>query len=1231
MVAYEDLTDEQQRAVDTLDRSIALTAGAGTGKTTTLTARYLRMIESSIEAKADDSETNLILPQQILTTTFTERAANELEASIREEIVESIEDRDPAEFDAWRTIADELENGYIHTLHGFCARLLRENGLSVEGIDPGFEPIDENEAQALMHQVVGDVLEEYESHEATHQLAQRFTRRQLQGVLRDLLGSRPESIEWANRWVDETKQEYLDFVQQTLHPIDAQDAADRLSDPAVTDAVKQLTSLVLDPPDISTDGTKWKRAVDAVEQIHTQFDDGIPTSDKQATLAQLSQALTTGEGDRYASYAGAKSHWNGNPKKKTFDAAIEQLVEAIEPEKYAIDVDFTVDANSFPLVTALAKLTLAIEREYNTRKQQQNVLDFTDLISNAVAFLQDDRNERVRKELQAQFEYVMIDEFQDTDPRQWDLIKLLTETTKGTFDAENIFIVGDGKQSIYRFRNADVSQFHETAEALSENGSNDDQLSTNFRTLAGVLNPINELFDTVFTSDGESYEAVPQPLTAERDDQHDIGSVEYLLVPTNREFRQQRFGHYPAFANADPDTDAELEAMALAGRLSQVLAEPTHVYPEDDASKPPRPIEASDIAVLIRSRTNLKAYERAFDNADIPYSIASGLGFYETPEITALLNLFRALADPSDDRALYGALRSPLFGCTDDTLARLTQDNKPLWEALAGTSTEELSDVSDQLQSWRRDAGLVTDVLGDCDESWAAFLTRVINDTGYLLSVSAGDRGEQARSNVEKFREQLRGMHTDGRRSMVSLVDHFEQRIELGGRESEADTTSDGVQILTIHDAKGMEFPYVVIPGISKEFNDRAALGNGSVEFEEINGEHAIGLKAPSPDDPFEMDTTVARQTLREQRRNEERAEEKRILYVACTRARDHLLLTGTHSFKDENQTSFNGLTEPDTESVSSWRDWVQPELLTESICEQLDQDNHATQSYGTKEISVTLPAPKAGVDQTHTPSTPDLALSPTPTQPDIRFNLSATDLAALFGGYGELHVDSVSRLATVQDVEESPDNRHGEPDRLKDQDESNTQEWTGNKDSVSSRTFGELVHRLCELRPPPEHWNHVLRQTLADESVEQTALTPALQQRVRTHAEYGIEYVREQAVTDDATHQYDELYVTAQFERGEIAGYIDHLIVSSDAYHIIDYKTGSMAESDLDNDAAYYANQMQAYAIALYQQDPTKRVRISVVFTDIKRSWSAQWDCEQLAELEQTIEKRIYSLLPGH
>jgi len=573
MVTYDELTDEQQAAVDALERNVTLTAGAGTGKTTTLTARYLQMIERSVADTTDAAaDTELVLPDQILTTTFTERAANELEESVRTEITSRLSAAAPDVFAAWRTVADELEHGYIHTLHGFCARLLREHALQVDGVDPGFETLDETAATALIDTTVTAVLEANDDSDAVRTLARRFTREQLHDIVTDLLTERPDSVTWAQTWHDASVDEYLTFVEQTLHPVDPDDAADRLAHPAVSEPLQTLQELVENPPDISTEGRAWQRVVGLIELLDDDFDDGVANRRKQTTLAALSSHLTTTDGERYASYTGAKTRWDEAPAKAVFDEAITQLVETLQPEDHAVRVDFEHETASFQFVQALAEVTLRAVDEYDQRKRRQNAVDFSDLITHTVALLAAESNQDIRAALQDQFEYVMLDEFQDTDPRQWELIRLLTDDDGTGVDAENVFVVGDVKQSIYRFRNADVTQFTEITKTLQQDSpegphaptQSDDQLSTNFRTLPAVLETINELFDAIFEPEGAAYEAAPQRLTPARTDPAALASTEYLLVPTNPALREARCDHYPAFAEATPEHDRGAESEAFS-------------------------------------------------------------------------------------------------------------------------------------------------------------------------------------------------------------------------------------------------------------------------------------------------------------------------------------------------------------------------------------------------------------------------------------------------------------------------------------------------------------------------------------------------------------------------------------------------------------------------------------------------------------------------------------------
>jgi ATP-dependent helicase/nuclease subunit A len=1227
MVEFEDLTDQQQAAADALDRNVTLTAGAGTGKTTTLAARYMRMLERGMADDAPADPDAPLLPEEIVTTTFTERAANELKESVREAITERVADASPGEYAAWREVADGLENGYIHTLHGFCSRLLREHALDVTAVDPGFDTLDETETTALLEETVATLLETHDDHEAVERLARLYSRDSLRSILTDLLTERPGGIEWAERWADATEAEYLEYVDRHLHPVPPETAAERLGDPAVREALATLGELIEDPPAaVDTGGQAWGHAADAVGCLDDDSDRlDEPTVETRDLFLGLCDALTKNGGDRYASYTGAKSNWDDSEAKALFDDAITTVVGALEPEAHVVDADPRVEANSVPFVQALARLTILAHEAYTERKREQNVVDFTDQVELALEFLTEEATGTQLADLRERFAYVMIDEFQDTDPRQWELIKYLTAPDPDAFDARNVFVVGDVKQSIYRFRNADVTQFHRTAgeletanpadaTAAGSGEGEDDQLSTNFRSLPGVLAPINELFDAVFEEDGAPYEAAPQRLDPFRDDPADLASVAYLAVPTDPDYRARRFPEGSPFATLQPADDAELEARALAARLTQLFDGPAQVYEEGNPEDPEAvALDPEDVAILLRSRTRLKEYERALEAADVPFTVASGLGFYETPEVTTLLNLFRVLADPSDERALYGVLRSPLFGCTDDTLAMLKRDGASLWATLGEADGPELRDAHDLLSDWREALGVGPDADPRVDGSWAAFLTRVIEETGYLVSVSADERPQQAVANVEKFREELRGYSDDGVTSLPTLVRRIERRRDLESREGEATVAGggEGVSILTVHDAKGMEFPVVVVPDIGRGFNMRAAVGERQVEFETVDGAHAAGLKVPAPTDPLETETTIARETLKQRRKAEERAEQKRVLYVACTRARDRLLLTGLHDLDDGG--SLADIEDADPEEATSWRDWLQPELLDEATRGALEATDSVTGSIGDADVTVRLPTP--AVDWREGSDPPELALdqSPAPPRPERQFRLSPTDLAALVDDEGSLRLDERTNTVLFE----------GEDDEGYDDD------GDGGPRALPSTAFGEAVHRLCELRPPEDRRESVIEQVLEEKDVD-TELTATSREAIGRHAERGSRYVDRLHADADVRATYDELYVTTEFETGEISGYIDHLVVTPDAYHVVDYKTNYVTVAEVPEKAEYYKTQMEAYAIALHQQHPSRAVRAALYFTEPGEACEFEWNVAELEALRERTEQEVCRAMPA-
>jgi len=462
------------------------------------------------------------------------------------------------------------------------------------------------------------------------------------------------------------------------------------------------------------------------------------------------------------------------------------------------------------------------------------------------------------------------------------------------------------------------------------------------------------------------YEAKPQELTDERRQGRDVtGSVEYLLVPDDdvpELHGTDYLNQTPRFAG-----HGEREAHALASRLTSLLDDPPEVYDDDEECL--RPAKPEDITILLRARTRLKEHERALDAYGVPYTVVSGTGFWDAPRSQPWSICSSFFENPDDDIALYGVLRSPLFGFPDEDLARLHSEDQPLWTALQ-TAEDDLGDAARLLDEWRQIAAITDDVTADTTVPWGTLLSRIIDDTGYIASVGADERPRQAAVNINKFREQVRAWEEGGVKTVSELLTRIDRRKEIESHADEATIPedADGVQIRTIHSAKGLEFPIVAIPEVGTEFNFQGDVDDyGKVYLDELDvgdgeSEPVLGLKAPSADDPYEHQNTLARTRLQEEVRMQERAELKRLLYVAATRTRDHLLFSGVHSIDADEEGGFELADPNDAADARYWRDWLQPILLEDedgdagNILSQLSFGTEHTATIRGNEYSVRVP-----------------------------------------------------------------------------------------------------------------------------------------------------------------------------------------------------------------------------------------------------------------------------------
>lgn len=1260
MVEWADLTPTQRDAAAFHDRNIVLTAGAGTGKTTTLAMRYLELLR-------DDPE---LTPADIVTITFTNRATAELRDRVRSEVMDHVGGEGGAvDYARWREALDGLDTAYIHTIDSLCARLLREHATEAP-LEPGFVVLDDAEASRLRQTSIATYLAENAGDDHELDLLARLFNRyadprgELAEVLADLLADRGASRRWAEGVAGLSEGEYLrrlfDRIEEVvpeLAAFDAATASELLGTEPVQEAFATLLDLRERDLDVDTDVkgvAHLEGELGRVAELASQPDLGESADVEPRMLcARLMPALTSNSGSLYTQarwVTGNASEWEDEPDAyETYQGAVEDLLGALEPYEDALRAcPDARDRNAARYVIALARVTREVGERYDRRKADRAAVDFNDLIEGVLALL--DEHPRVAERLRDRFEHVMVDEAQDTDPRQWELVRQLS-SGGGEFEGRNVFAVGDRKQSIYRFRGADVTTFAHVAERIESanpaglpdgEGDLESGLRLNFRSLDGILDPLNALFDATFLEPpAPPFEARPQPLDADREDEDDIcRKLEYVLVPTNAELRRRRLGpgHPLGTEEAETLSSAEMEATAVAATIEDMLAAGTEVYPEDDEGSDgdgraeARPASYDDITVLIRDRTWLADYERALREYDIPYTVSSGIGFYGTPEVTALVNLLRVLVDPADDLALYGLLRSPMFGFEDRLLAPLAAGGG-LWEAME-ESDGELSAVRDDIDRWRRRAGLGE--LPATVASWSAFLADIVAETGFDVSVAGGPRGNQALANIEKFRDMLRARSGDDTPGLVSILEGLERRREQDAREGQADELGhdDRVELTTVHSAKGEEFPIVIVPGVGRTFRDRAAIAGGKVEFERIGAdrEPMLGLKAPDPEGTHRLASTAARRVVGDRRAAEERAEEKRTLYVACTRARDQLVLVGHHDSSDIED-GLVGIKGADPDEARSWRDWVQDALLPTDLLAELNRRNgvlwdlgHVDDSYAEVEYRIRLPPavfpPEDGDADLDLPA---LAIEGLSVDDDRRFRITPSSVPELLDEpYGEARIVADGRTVVYESTDvgdEGPLAAGDEP--VEEGDE-----------GLPANVLGDMVHKLAELRPPDDDTRlDLAEQRLLTEPGDQD-LPEEEQERILTHATRAIDFIQGYESGLDMEQVYDELTVTCRFEDGELTGDIDHLIVTPETYHIVDYKTGRIAPGTVEEKAAHLQRQLAIYAIALHQSDPHRAVHTTLCFTGLDeeelRGQTVRYSPAGLDALARSYRREIWDALEG-
>jgi ATP-dependent helicase/nuclease subunit A len=826
-------TQQQAAAVESRDRDIFLRAGAGTGKTSVLVDRFC--------AAALDPEGGV---ERILAFTFTERAADQLRRRIRDELTARIHNADGEALEELREALEATDRAWISTIHGFCRRLLASHPAAA-GIDPRFRVVDEAEAERLAIRAFDSALAEM------------------------VESGEPEALELAaaNR-----RRTLLEMTRG------AYDELRSHGDP--NPALPQLA-----PPDTAAAITEL---VEAARAAHAECEEAngnsVASRERIARAMELDPTLPP---DDYL--LESLRDLEVRSKAKAFSGeACERYTKALKRAQAAVAAHVLG-----PAYEQLRELVARFGTRYERLKEDRAALDFEDLQLKAVELLSS--SDTLRDRYRDQFDHLMVDEFQDTNGLQLRLVEQLRGPET------RLFLVGDEFQSIYGFRHADVEVYrrlHRRFATGDEPRGEALPLTGNFRAAPELVATTNAIGRGLL----EGFE----PLTASVDDGSGAGlTVELLLTVDDKKAWEAEVARLPRLPD-DPSSGSKVaEARRLAGRLRQLVDE--------------RGVDPSEIVVLMRAFTHVAAVETALKDAGLDPYVVGGRGFWSQQQIDDVRCLLAVIANPLDDEALFGALASPACAVLPDTLwllrrtatSRDEEDREwpdhiwPLVRDLSETGVPSRGDADaaalippEELDRLRRFAAVLTALREHSTEGGLeSLIERTASAFDYDLATLSRVDGGARWANVRKLMRLAREFEASEGPDLVGFLEYLNSRATSRDREAEAATRAEGhagVRVMTVHGAKGLEFEVVAVADLGRNLQLgwtplRVQPGEEGPEGGELA---RVGVQLGRLGRPAERLHDY--QELTELAAERDAEEEARLAYVAATRAKRRLLLSGT-------------------------------------------------------------------------------------------------------------------------------------------------------------------------------------------------------------------------------------------------------------------------------------------------------------------------------------------------
>ena len=939
-------TTEQQQVIDLRNRNILVSAAAGSGKTAVLVERIVKIITDKNHPVDID---------HLLIVTFTNAAAAEMRERIGNAIEKAL-DEQPGDEHLLRQLT-LIHNAQITTIDSFCLYVVRNHFHEID-LEPNFRIGDEGELKLLREDVLGRVLEQNyeEPSEAFSDFVEGYASGRTDAALNEMILQLYEfsrSYPWPEKWLDsfvgayriETREE-LDRAEW-LAPL-TENICFVLKD--CEQLLKQALAITQqdDGPDM------YEKAV----QSDLEKYEGLS---RLTSFCELSEALSDIKYDRLASSRG----FEGDPDKlelvKSLREQAKDVVKKLCKQYFFCSPEMMIEQleRTEPMLEEVVRLTKQFADEFAAAKRRKNLVDFHDVEHFALQILVDEETEKAKKtaeEFRDTFEEIMIDEYQDSNEVQETLLRSISREERGE---NNIFMVGDVKQSIYRFRLARPELFMKKYDSysLEESTTQRIDLHKNFRSREEVLTCTNDIFYKImarslgnveYDAEAALYPGASYPVSADF-------IPEILLADSNNELLE----------DTELTDKKTLEAKIVAEEIKHLMkTQPV----TDKAAGTLRAAHYSDIVILLRSLSGwADSLVEVLNENGIPAHTVSSTGYFSTVEVQTVLSMLRLLDNPRQDIPMAAVLRSPMAGLTDEELAvlRLEDGSVPFHEAVLelaeglyeeGGQIEISNSEEDQKQGRNADEKTENHIEITAHRKLLKFYKKykqlrqlvpdtpihelieiILRETGYGHYVAAMPAGNRRTANLNMLLEKAAAYEKTSYKGLFHFVRYIDELQKYDVDFGEADMVGeneDVVRIMSIHKSKGLEFPIVIVSGMGKNFNKQDTRSKMVLHPElGIGLDYMDGkLRIKSP--------TIAKKAIAKQIDLENLGEELRVLYVALTRAKEKLILTGTLKDAAEklefyrqqanlSKAAARPLSYLTREGASGYLDWILPAVLS--------------------------------------------------------------------------------------------------------------------------------------------------------------------------------------------------------------------------------------------------------------------------------------------------------------